>query len=72
MANTTTEVKPRYLGIREASVYSSLSGDTLRQMIADGRLPCFRPCKKVLVAVEDLDRAIRGPAAGGEGAADEG
>jgi len=50
--HTTT---PRYLTLAEAAVYCSLSEKTLRRLIGRGELACYRPCRSVLLSVEDLD-----------------
>jgi excisionase family DNA binding protein len=56
------EVPPRYLDIREASMYLGVSQSTLRVAIRSGRLrprAVPGPRGKVLISVEELDRYAR-------------
>lgn len=55
-----TAVGSRYLSIAQAAAMTSLSDRTVKRLIADGRLPVSRVGRRVLVAVEDLDRLVRG------------
>lgn len=60
MMIATAEVKPRFLQLIQASIYSGLSVTTLRKLIDTGRLPASRPVKgRVLVSTEDLDALMQ-------------
>ncbi len=47
-----------YLDIRRAAKYASTSPDTVRRWIAEGRLPAYRPDKKIFVKRAALDQLM--------------
>ena len=51
----------RYMSVREASAYSSISQETIRKQIKRGLLKAYKPVpRKVLIPIDDLDRMIQG------------
>jgi len=56
--------QPRFLSIKQAGEYSSLSDDSLRRLIERGDLTACRPVKgKILLDRQELDRLILGSTA---------
>ena len=53
-----THATPKYVTLAEAAIYCSLSEKTLRRFIARGELPCYRPCRSVLLSLVDLDQFL--------------
>jgi hypothetical protein len=56
----------RFISVKAAVTYASLSEVTLRRMLSDGRLHPCRPAgtDRVLIDVRELDRVVRGEPAG--------
>lgn len=50
----------RYVSVDWASGWSSLSKETIRRWLAMGRLTPYRPCRRVLVDLRELEAVIRG------------
>ncbi len=46
---------PKYVTLPEASIYCSLSVKTLRRMVERGELAHYRPCRTILISLDDLD-----------------
>lgn len=46
---------PKYLTVSEAASHCSLSEKTIRRLIGRGVLPHYRPSRRVLIALSDLD-----------------
>jgi excisionase family DNA binding protein len=57
MAHSITDSN-RFLGINDASRYTSLSAQTLRRFIADGKLTAHRPGGKILIDRRQLDDLV--------------
>jgi excisionase family DNA binding protein len=62
----TAEVTGRYMGYRDASLYSGMSGQTLRRLVEAGRLKAYRPtgARKILLDRCEIDRLIHDSEAG--------
>lgn len=59
MANTLT-LRRRYVTIAEAAEYLQVSGRTIRQMIADGRLTGYRSgTRLVRLDLNEIDAAMQ-------------
>lgn len=49
----------RYFGVDAAAAYSDLSAETIRRLLAGGKLTPLRPCKgRVLIDKQQLDSLI--------------
>ncbi|MGV9832896.1 excisionase family DNA-binding protein [Nocardia niigatensis] len=56
----STRPKPQYyLSIQAAAERASVSTDTVRRMIATGRLRAYRFGGQIRIAIEDFDLAMR-------------
>lgn len=63
-AATSDETPPRYLTLPEASELVRTPVSTLREWISHGRLPAFRPGRRVLVTQGDLVALVSGARVG--------
>jgi hypothetical protein len=53
-------VTPKFVGIGGASVYCSLSAESIRGLIAAGKLTALRPVRgRIVLAIEELDAFVR-------------
>jgi excisionase family DNA binding protein len=52
--------KPAFLSLEGAAAHTSLSVVTLRKWLAEGRLKAYRPNRRVLIDVRELEALIRG------------
>jgi excisionase family DNA binding protein len=61
---TDTAPQRRYFSLRGAAAFTTLSVNTLRRLIREGRLAAYRPRgRRVLIDSADLEQCIRGGAA---------
>jgi excisionase family DNA binding protein len=51
--------RPAFLSLKAAAARTSLSAVTLRKWLAEGRLKAYRPNRRVLIDVDELDALIR-------------
>ena len=49
----------RWLSLREAAAYSSLSQSTLRRLVIKGKLKCSRQCGKLLFRIQWVDSYLQ-------------
>jgi excisionase family DNA binding protein len=59
MAIAKTTAEPRWATIATAAKHSGLSVNTIRHMIARGKLRKYKPTRRVLVDLSELDRHIK-------------
>lgn len=57
-AATTTIPAHRYASIQTAADYAAVSPDTIRRLIARGKIHPYRAGKAIRVDLNDLDRAM--------------
>lgn len=57
-----------YTSVEGASAYTSLSVNTIRRLIADGKLPSHKIGGRVLIGYPELERLVRGETASPAGA----
>lgn len=55
------ELAPSYISVANAARILSVSEVSIRRAITDGRLPCRRLGRKILIRYEDLDALIGSP-----------
>ena len=58
MVYKMTQCQKRLLDIDAAAEYLSLSEDTVRDLVAQGRLVAFRGTRKVQFDIRDLDKFV--------------
>jgi excisionase family DNA binding protein len=59
LAERLPAVPPRYLSVPEAARYASLSADSIRAMLAAGKLTALRPVPgRVVIDRRELDAAV--------------
>jgi hypothetical protein len=71
-SEVATAITPRFLGVRGAAIYASLSEDSIRSLLARGKLTKLRPLRgKILIDRQELESlilsstaALRGPRRG--------
>ena len=53
-----TEIKKRYISVKEVSVYTSLPVKTLYEWASTGRIPSIKYGRRVLFDLQDIDRIM--------------
>ena len=53
-----TDMKKRYVSIREISVYTSIPVKTLYEWSSVGKIPCIRLGRKLLFDVHEIDQLM--------------
>ena len=60
-AEISTTIEPAWLTVQQSARYSSLSPETIRKLIRDGKLPASRPVAgRLVISREKLDEFLRG------------
>jgi hypothetical protein len=57
-SETSTEVSPRLLSVKDGAKYIGRSEHSARHLIRSGKLPCVQIDDRIFLDIRDLDRII--------------